>query len=68
MMLNLQKVLLVVLLQTLIINCLTVENNLKPFDKEKIAIEQNINSMRLGNYLRRLMMRVILILFYLCLE
>ncbi len=58
MMFNLQRVLLIALFQILLINCLTVEINLKPFDKEKIKVEQKMNSMRLGNYLRKLMMRV----------
>ena len=56
MMFNLQQFLLIVLLQILIVHSL--EMSLKPFEREKAKIEEKINSMRLGNYLRKLMLKV----------
>lgn len=56
MMFNLQKFLLIVLFQILIVHSLNM--SLKPFEREKTKIEEKINSMRLGNYLRKLMLKV----------
>jgi len=43
------------LIQLLVIHCL--EKRTIPFEKEKSKIEERMNSMRLGNYLRRLMLK-----------
>jgi hypothetical protein len=51
-----QKTLLIVLFQILIIHSL--EMNLRPFEQERSKIEEKMNSMRLGNYLRKLMLKV----------
>jgi predicted component of type VI protein secretion system len=61
-MFNLQRILLITLLQFLLLNCFKLEFKLKPFEKEKTKIENEMNSMRLGNYLRKLMLKVIKIL------
>lgn len=55
-MFNIQRALLIVLFQVLIIHSL--ELNLRPFEKERSKIEEKMNSMRLGNYLRKLMLKV----------
>jgi hypothetical protein len=52
----LQKTMLIVLFQILIIHSL--EMNLRPFEQERSKIEEKMNSMRLGNYLRKLMLKV----------
>ena len=56
MMFNIQRALLIVLFQILIVHSL--ELNLRPFEKERNKIEEKMNSMRLGNYLRKLMLKV----------
>jgi hypothetical protein len=58
---------LVVLIQFLLLNTLaisiSVEVKFDNFEKEKGKVEEKINSMRLGNYLRKLMMRVSFIVY-----
>ena len=51
-----QKLLFVFLL-ILIADSLTIKGSLKGFEKEKIKLEKKMNTMRLGNYLRRLMLK-----------
>jgi hypothetical protein len=54
--LNLQRILLVLLL-VLLSNSLKIKEGMKGFEKEKNKIEKKMNAMRLGNYLRRLMLK-----------
>lgn len=61
MMCCLQKFLLALLCYVLIISytsSMKLEKNLRTFKKEKMLLENKMNSMRLGNYLRKLMMKV----------
>ena len=51
-----QRVLLVLIL-IIFANSLKVKEGMRGFYKEKIKIEKKMNSMRLGNYLRRLMLK-----------
>ena len=47
----------ILLLLVVFATSLKIKETLKGFEKEKIKIEKKMNSMRLGNYLRRLMMK-----------
>ena len=45
----------------LLLHLILIQSTLKrivPFEKEKSKIEERMNSMRLGNYLRKLMLKV----------
>lgn len=58
MMFNLQKLLLTSLFMILMISSLKLEYRNKVFEREKSRIESNMNVMRLGNYIRRMIMKV----------
>ena len=53
---NPHRILLLFLL-VLLVSPLKIKESLRGFEKEKIKIEKKLNSMRLGNYLRRLMLK-----------
>lgn len=59
MMFNFQKLLLILLIKVLLLHSLSCVNlQIDRFEKEKLKIESKINSMRLGNYLRKLLLKV----------
>lgn len=47
----------ILLLLVVFASSLKIKVALKGFDKEKLKVEKKMNSMRLGNYLRRLMLK-----------
>jgi hypothetical protein len=51
------KWIFILLLLVVFATCLKIKETLKGFEKEKIKVEKKMNSMRLGNYLRRLMLK-----------
>ena len=60
---NFQKYLLVLLIKFLLVSCMTANSD--QFLEEKKKIKNKIASMQLGNYIRKLMLKVfILINFY----
>lgn len=50
--------LLISLIFSSYVSSLKLNTKLRSFESEKVKIEEKINSMRLGNYLRKLMMKV----------
>lgn len=58
MMFYIQKFLLVLLIKVLIVSCETAKSD--QFLTEKAKIQNKIASMQLGNYIRKLMLKVII--------
>jgi hypothetical protein len=61
---TLQRFLIVLLFKFLFISCLT-SSNYDDFLEEKKKIRNKIASMQLGNYIRKLMLKVKIIFIYL---